>query len=85
VADTIIGWYRPSLAKNVPDDTIQAIILKQRYGHWPLAVEFDWDPQFGSIDNGRSIEYDRPGKVGEEMDGFLGESFSRGHGRGKKK
>ena len=83
IADTIIGWYRPSLHKNVPDDTIQAIILKQRYGTWPLAVEFDWNGMYGSIDNGRSIEYERPGSSGEENENFLGESFIKNR-RGKR-
>jgi replicative DNA helicase len=78
IADTVLAWYRPSLHKNVPDDVIQALILKQRYGAWPLAVEFDWNPEFGFVGNGRSIEYDRPGQEGGEMDGILGESFFRG-------
>ena len=72
VADTLIGWYRPALHKSVPDDLIQALVLKQRYGRWPLAVEFDWEPEFGWLGRGRSIEYDRPGEQGE--DGFLGSS-----------
>ena len=44
---------------------------KQR-ARWPLAVEFDWEPEFGWLGRGRSIEYDRPGEQGE--DGFLGSS-----------
>jgi replicative DNA helicase len=79
VADTIIGWYRPALHRNVPDDTIQAIILKQRYGQWPLAIEFDWDPAFGSLDRGRTLAYDRPGSEANELDITLGgNSFVRG-------
>jgi replicative DNA helicase len=72
VADTIIGWYRPALHRNVPDDTIQAIILKQRYGQWPLAVAFDWDPVFGSLDRGRSMVYDKPGTESNDLDITLG-------------
>jgi replicative DNA helicase len=68
VADTIIGWYRPHLHKNVPDDTIQAIVLKQRYGAWPLAIEFDWKAEFGSVENGRIIPYDRPGTEANDLD-----------------
>jgi replicative DNA helicase len=79
VADTIFGWYRPALHKNVPDDTIQAIILKQRYGQWPLAVAFDWDPEFGSLDHGRSMPYDKPGTESNDLDITLGGgSFVRG-------
>jgi KaiC/GvpD/RAD55 family RecA-like ATPase len=77
VPDTVIGWHRPALFKTVPDDKIQAIILKQRYGQWPLAVELDWEPEFGRIGAGTSIDYDRPGEVGE-MDGAVGEALAAG-------
>ncbi len=61
VADTIIGTNLPALWKKVEDDRLEMILLKQRYGRWPLAVEFDWNGAYGSIERGRSIEYDRPG------------------------
>lgn len=77
VADTILGWYRPALSKNVKDTKIQALVLKQRYGKWPIAVEFDWDPSFGSLENGRSIDYDRPGEK-NEIDAFLDSKPRRG-------
>ena len=72
VPDTIIGVHRPALWKAVADDTLVAIVLKQRHGPWPLAVEFDWKPEEGSIRNGRSVEYQRPGQG--EVDSFLAES-----------
>jgi replicative DNA helicase len=79
VADTILGWHRPALFKNVPDDTIQAIVLKQRYGKWPLAVEFDWNAEFGSLDRGRTLAYDRPGTEANDLDITLGPgTFVRG-------
>lgn len=68
IADTIIGWYRPHLHRNVPDDTIQAIVLKQRYGAWPLAIEFDWQAEYGAVDRGRLIPYDRPGTEADDLD-----------------
>jgi hypothetical protein len=61
--DTIIGVHRPSLWKSCEDNTLEAFLLKQRYGTWPLGVEFDWDPTRGSITGGRHIEYERPGEV----------------------
>jgi hypothetical protein len=57
VADTIIGWHLPAAWKAVADDKIEAFILKQRYGRWPLGVEFDWSGEHGSIAGGTSIEY----------------------------
>ncbi len=63
VADTVFGIHRPALFKKLDDATLEAIVLKQRKGKWPLAVEFDWDPDFGSIDGGRTVDYDpQPGE-----------------------
>jgi len=63
VADTIVGVHRPALFKDVPDDKLLALILKQRHGVWPLAVEFDWRPEYGSIVKGRSVVYQHPGQL----------------------
>lgn len=60
VPDTIIGVHRPALFKRVDDDTLEAIIIKQRWGRWPLAVAFEWNADQGSLVGGRSIEYDPP-------------------------
>lgn len=65
VPDTVIGVHFPALFKKVDRDKIQLIILKQRRGVWPLAVEFDWDPDKGRLLRGRDIDYDRPGEANE--------------------
>lgn len=65
VADTIIGVHRPYLFKRVSDNKLEIFVLKQRYGKWPLGVEFDWDPDRGKIWGGKPIDYDRPGEVNE--------------------
>jgi len=67
VADTLIAWHRPGLFKRMSeqDETIQALILKQRYVAWPLAVELDFNPVFGWADNGRGIAYDQPGDTAD--------------------
>ena len=84
VPDTIIGFHRPALFKNVPDDKLLALVLKQRHGAWPLAVEFDWQPEYGSIANGHSVDYQQPGQKGE-VDSFLSESTpQKGSRRGKR-
>lgn len=59
ITDTIFGVHRPALWLPVPDTTLEISILKQRWGKWPLSVEFDFDPETGLIQNGRSIEYNR--------------------------
>lgn len=64
VADTMIGVHRPALWKRMDDTVIEAICLKQRHGKWPWAVEFAWDPERGSIRDGRTIAYDPPGMAG---------------------
>lgn len=58
VPDTIIAPHRPALFKRVDDDTLELIVLKQRWGKWPLAVAFDWNAEMGSIGGGRTIDYD---------------------------
>jgi replicative DNA helicase len=73
VADTILGAHLPSLFKDIPDDRIEIIVLKQRWGKWPLAVQFDWGSDLGAISGGKSIAYNDPiaGSSGTGLDGFL--------------
>jgi replicative DNA helicase len=66
-ADNIIGIHRPALWKKIPDDFIEALIFKQRFGKWPIAVEFHWDADRGSIKGGAEIDYEQPGE-GSEFD-----------------
>lgn len=56
VPDTIIGVHLPSLWKNIPNDTLELLLLKQRHGIWPQRIEFDWDPDTASLFNGRDVE-----------------------------
>lgn len=67
VASTVIAPHLPAKWKRVPDDKLQAFILKQRFGAWPLGIEFDWDPEYGSIDGGTSIPYDQPGETSDSV------------------
>lgn len=61
VADTIIGANRPALWKNLDDNVFECHILKQRWGKWPILIEFDWNGDAGSIAGGRTVPYDHPG------------------------
>lgn len=86
VPDLILAPHRPALWKRVEDDKLELIVLKQRAGRAPLAVEFDWDPDRGAIWGGKSIEYARPGEESEideaiSMRGMLGPSKGARRGR----
>lgn len=56
VPDTIIGVHLPSLWKNVPNTTLELLLLKQRHGVWPQRIEFDWDPDLAELYNGRTVD-----------------------------
>ena len=73
IADTILGVHRPALWKRIDDDKLEVFVLKQRFGKWPLGVEFDWNADEGSIKGGRSIDYEQPGETGHGgiEDGFV--------------
>jgi replicative DNA helicase len=58
VADTILGTHRPAQWKRLDDDKLEVFVLKQRFGKWPLGVEFDWNGEMGSISGGSSIPYE---------------------------
>jgi hypothetical protein len=68
VPDTILGVHRPALWKPVTDNVLEVIFLKQRYGKWPIAVEFDWDAELGMISGGRKIDYEMMGGGGSNND-----------------
>jgi replicative DNA helicase len=84
VPDNIFGVHRPALWKPVPDNVLEIDVLKQRYGKWPLAVEFDWDPDRGQISGGRSVEYDQAAAMGEGGSNPIDQKLHAGRG-GKKK
>lgn len=84
VADLILGVHNPALFKNVPNDVLEVIILKQRYGRWPLAVEFDYDPVVGSLLNGRSIDVTQQGEE-SQLDAFLKDDKKKGGNGGRRK
>ena len=86
VPDTIMGVHRPALWKNVDDDTLEILVLKQRKGKWPLAVEFDMEPDAATLTNGRSVEFKREQALHGGVDEFLQEEAraERGAKRGKR-
>lgn len=58
VPDTILGIHRAASYKQVTDDLLEIIVLKQRWGRWPIALEFEWNPRTASITGGKEVPYD---------------------------
>jgi replicative DNA helicase len=65
-ADSVIGIHRAALWKDLEDDTMEALILKQRHGGGPFAIEFKWNAQLRSLKGGRSIKFDFSDSEGNE-------------------
>lgn len=70
VPDTILGVHRHGLWKNVPDDTLDCLVLKQRFGSWPLVIQFKCDPVMGSITGGTTVPYNHEEKKDDTEDEF---------------
>lgn len=71
ISDEILGFHRPALWKNVPDDKIFSLVLKQRFGPFPMMVEHDWNSEFASVEGGRTVEMQREGdESAENLDLF---------------
>lgn len=84
VADTILGVHRPALWKSVDDVVLEIDVLKQRWGPWPIAVEFAWDSDRGEITGGTTVPYDASSAdVGE--DAFIGASVQQPRRGGKRR
>jgi KaiC/GvpD/RAD55 family RecA-like ATPase len=81
--DTIFGLYIPDKWKPmVHSNTMEVHVLKQRYGVWPLAVEFDYDATTGIVSNGRSFDYSQHEDDREDsLSAFLNEERNDKGGR----
>lgn len=64
VADTVLGIHIPALLKGAHGNTIETLVLKQRFGRWPLCIEHSWDGDLVSLTGGRVVEY----SAGSEQD-----------------
>lgn len=61
ISDTIIGVHRPALWRPISDDHLELLLLKQRFGRWPLAVQFAWSGEYMTISDGEDVDYEHPG------------------------
>jgi len=81
VSDTMIGVYLPGLMKRVSRNVIQLLLLKQRYGRWPLTIEYQWDGDIVNLHSG-SLVWDVA--IGDESKVQSGASGYNGGGKKKK-
>lgn len=70
IADTMVAPNMPALWKNVPNDTFELAILKQRYGKWPLMTAAPYDETTGFIGTFGTVDV-RRAEV-RPIDDFLG-------------
>lgn len=85
IADTIIGVHRPALWKACDDVVLELDVLKQRWGKWPLAVEFAWDAEYGAISGGASIAYDSPDLAASAGGGAVDDFMAAGTGKRRRR
>jgi replicative DNA helicase len=57
ICDNVIGVHRPALWKDVEDTDIEIDVLKQRYGRWPIAINFKYDPDTFALHSGKEVPY----------------------------
>ncbi len=82
-SDNVLAFHRPGLYAG-EDNVLECHVLKQRNGPYPLAVAFDWEGEYGTIENGRTLELAKPGDRGG-MEDFLGDAKPARHGKGRKR
>lgn len=79
--DTILAVHWPHVyaPRKHPANKLEAFILKQRKGRWPLGIEFDYDPDTGVISGGRDIDYQTEDcdDAGTGMGSFLADKRGR--------
>ncbi len=72
VADQVLGVHREALFKNVPDESLEVICLKQKKGKANWAVRFKWNGEMALVEDGEEVPYD-PGLDSGEKSGDLSE------------
>lgn len=80
VADQVLCVHRDALFKNVPDESIELICLKQKKGKAGWAIRFKWNGELALISDGEEVPYD-PGLEAVERSGDISEIRTGGHRR----
>lgn len=82
--DTILAPHIPGKTKQIPQNTLEIHVLKQRDGEWPIAVEFDYEPTTGLVKNGRDFDMSTAedgGTMGEWLRPGGGDEYQERRGR----
>lgn len=58
ISDTILGVHLPARWKPIADDTMEISLLKQRFGKWPLNIQFQWNGDLMSIAKGVDVDFE---------------------------
>lgn len=74
ISDTIIAVHLPGLMKRVSRNVIQLHVLKQRFGRWPLVIEYQWDGDLVRLKNPQLV-WDMA--IGDEQRAQSGGASSR--------
>lgn len=77
VPDLIFGCHRDAQFKEVPDNTLELICLKQRKGSLNWAVRFNWDGAHCRIEGGEEVPYNPGLEVAAEHGEILDPSAIR--------
>jgi len=55
ISDTILAVHLPGLMRRVSRNCLQIHVLKQRFGRWPLIVEYVWDGDLVKLSNPKLV------------------------------
>jgi len=57
IPDFVFGLYRRAVyERGIEDNELEVICLKQRTGHWPFKMIFEWEGKYGRVSKGRKEE-----------------------------
>lgn len=83
---TVLAPHLPAKWKDVPDNSLELFILKQRNGPWPIGIEFGWDPDTGQITGGKHFDVKNAVETSEAFGARSEKSEKQGkkHFRGRR-
>jgi archaellum biogenesis ATPase FlaH len=80
-SDNVFGTHNPAMWKRIPNNTLEILILKQKYemGRDEYRLEFDYDADTGLIRNGREVDAGFDDE--ESLDDSIGSALNEGRTR----
>lgn len=71
--DQVFAVYREAMYKDVPDEALEVICLKQRKGKGMWAVRFKWDGELALVSEGEEVPYDPGLESSSSFGGDIGD------------